>query len=102
LLAVFPHSDNHKDNVMRSIVAAFVFAAAMGSSVTSGHAFGDARWCEVKNLGSDVVWDCEYRTIGDCASHVIAGERSFCNINPYWRDSAAPVTTLRKRQKPRD
>jgi hypothetical protein len=84
---------------MRSMIAVAACAAAIGFSTTSGHAFGDARWCEVKNLGSDVVWDCEYRTVGDCASHVIAGERSFCNINPYSYDNATPAIAPRKHRK---
>jgi hypothetical protein len=32
----------------------------------------------VKNFGSDVVWDCEYRSVEECTPHVIAGDRSFC------------------------
>jgi hypothetical protein len=47
---------------MRAIIAAAAFVAAMGCNIPSGYAFGDAPWCAVKNFGSDVVWDCEYRS----------------------------------------
>jgi hypothetical protein len=74
---------------MRIMIAAFTFAVAMGCNVSASYAFGDAPWCAVKNFGSDVVWDCQYRTAAECAPHVIAGDRSFCNLNP-WPGPAAP------------
>ncbi len=85
---------------MRSLIVLAAFATAMCSGITSSHAFGDARWCEVKNLGSDVVWNCQYSTVEECTPHVIAGDRSFCNLNPYWRDIATPAASSRKHQKP--
>ena len=58
-----------------------------------------APWCAVQNLGAgDVVWDCEFRTVDECAPHVIAGNRGFCNINPSF---APPVfaTPVRHRKR---
>jgi hypothetical protein len=60
-------------------------AAGLGLSVCAAHAgsFGNAPWCAVQNLGAgDIVWDCEFRSVEECAPHVIAGNRGFCNINP--------------------
>jgi hypothetical protein len=51
----------------------------------------------VKNFGSDVVWDCQYRTVEECVPHVIAGDRSFCNLNP-WPAMPAPRADHHKRQ----
>jgi hypothetical protein len=70
--------------------------AAMGGGGAPSHAgsFGNAPWCAVQNLGAgDVVWDCEFRTAEECAPHVIAGNRGFCNINPSFVPpaSAAPI-----------
>ena len=46
---------------MRAMIAAAAFVAATGFNIPAGYAFGDAPWCAVKNFGSDVVWDCQYR-----------------------------------------
>ena len=85
---------------MRALIAAAAFVAAMGFDIPAGHAFGDAPWCAVKNFGSDVVWDCEYRSVEECVPHVIAGDRSFCNLNP-WPATPAPRADRRKRQSER-
>jgi hypothetical protein len=82
--------------IFRSTLAAAGFAAAVGLGVSASHAgsFGNAPWCAVQNLGAgDVVWDCEFRSVEECAPHVIAGNRGFCNINPSFvpPPSAAPI-----------
>ncbi len=52
---------------------------------------GDAPWCAVVEIGSgEVEWDCHYQTIEQCAPNVVAGNRGFCNLNPYYVPSAAP------------
>ncbi len=91
---------------MRAMIAAAAFVAvivaALGCNIPAASAFGDAPWCAVKNFGSDVVWDCEYRTVEECVPHVIAGDRSFCNLNP-WPGPAtpAPRAVRHKRQADR-
>jgi hypothetical protein len=53
--------------------------------------YGYAPWCAVTNLGGGVMdWDCEYASAAECAPAVVAGNRGFCNVNPYWADSYAP------------
>jgi hypothetical protein len=32
---------------------------------------------------ADVYWDCHYRTIEEYVPNVIAGNRGFCNLNPW-------------------
>ena len=87
---------------MRAMIAAAAFVAAFvtatGFDIPSAYAFGDAPWCAVKNFGSDVVWDCEYRTVEECVPHVIAGDRSFCNLNP-WPGPATPAPRADRRKR---
>ena len=89
---------------MRTMIAAAAFVAAivaaLGCNIPAAYAFGDAPWCAVKNFGSDVVWDCEYRTVEECVPHVIAGDRSFCNLNP-WPGPATPRAVRHKPQADR-
>ncbi|MGH6671247.1 MAG: DUF3551 domain-containing protein [Xanthobacteraceae bacterium] len=56
----------------------------------SSHAqiYGNAPWCAVMEIGAgEVQRDCDYDSLRDCTQSVIAGNRGFCQINPYY---AAP------------
>jgi hypothetical protein len=46
-------------------------------------------WCAVENIGQDVRYDCIMRTLEQCVSLIIAGNRGFCNPNPYYRGPEA-------------
>jgi hypothetical protein len=85
--------------MMRLVIAAAALAAPMCFDVPASRAFGDAPWCAVKNLGSDVSWDCEYRSVEECAPNVVAGDRGFCNINPAWRGPATPAAAAHHRKR---
>ena len=68
-----------------------IAAAALIFSISPGQAayIGNAPWCAVVNIGSgDIEWDCEHGSIEACRPNVIAGNRGFCQINPYY--SPAP------------
>jgi hypothetical protein len=66
-------------------VAAVVAALAIAMPASRAGSYGEAPWCAVQNLGAgDMVWDCEYQTIAQCAPQVVAGNRGFCNLNPAW------------------
>ena len=41
----------------------------------------EAPWCAVI---SDGYWDCQYRSIEECGPNVLAGNRGWCNPNPYF------------------
>jgi Protein of unknown function (DUF3551) len=44
-----------------------------------------APWCAVIEMGlGSVYWDCQYRSIEECRPNVLAGNRGFCNPNPYF------------------
>jgi hypothetical protein len=78
-------------NATRFAIAAVGLAAGWVFGAPTAHASGDAPWCAVINLGmGDVYWDCHYRTVEECVPNVIAGNRGFCNLNPY---GPAPAAT---------
>jgi len=63
-------------------IAALAAATSFGTSPSQ--AFGDAPWCAVINIGAGTVyWDCQYRTVEECVPNVLAGNRGFCNLNPW-------------------
>jgi hypothetical protein len=41
----------------------------------------EAPWCAVI---ADGYWDCQYRSIEECRPNVLAGNRGWCNPNPYF------------------
>jgi hypothetical protein len=73
-----------KTIILRSMFAAAGLAAAMCFDVPASWASGNAPWCAVIERGDgDSTWECEYRTVEECAPNVVAGNRGFCNLNPY-------------------
>jgi hypothetical protein len=56
----------------------------------------EAPWCAVISEG---YWDCQYRSIEECRPNVLAGNRGWCNPNPYFVPKGAPLNRHhRKRQ----
>jgi hypothetical protein len=46
---------------------------------------GNAPWCAVMNIGAGTVtWDCEFATVAACTPNILAGNRGFCALNPYF------------------
>jgi len=83
------------------VIATAVAAAAVAVfRVPASFAFGDAPWCAVTALGrGDVYWDCQYRTVEECVPNVIAGNRGFCNLNPYGPGPTAVAGPLKRHYK---
>ena len=74
---------------MHKLFIAAVFAGALLIDVRPAAAYTNivelARWCAVINLGTnDAYWDCHYSSIEECRPTILAGNRGFCNPNPYW------------------
>jgi hypothetical protein len=68
----------------RWMLAIAALAAATFFDVPASLAYGDAPWCAVLDYGTgNVVWECYYRSAAECAPNVVAGNRGFCNVNPY-------------------
>ena len=85
---------------MKRIVWAIAGAAALQlSSIPSSQALvGEAPWCAVVEIGNgEVEWDCQYQTIEQCVPNVLAGNRGFCNHNPYYVPGAAAPAAHAKR-----
>jgi len=86
--------------VIKLTLAAAAFAAATAFDVPRGYAFGDAPWCAVIEIGTgEVYWDCQYRTVEECVPNVIAGNRGFCNVNPYGPGPNAPAAVRSRHSK---
>jgi hypothetical protein len=79
------------------IIIRLAFAAALSSaavldfgvSASRASTDGDEPWCAVVNQGGNVMWECYYQTIAECQPNVLAGNRGFCQHNPYYQ-AAAP------------
>ena len=74
--------------ILLVIAAAAVFLLLESSSGRAAY-IGEAQWCAVMEVGAaDVEWDCEYASVAACSPNVVAGNRGFCALNPYY--PAAP------------
>jgi hypothetical protein len=94
-VVAFPGSATYSIKVQiatKLAIATVAFVSAMSSGVPASYASGDAPWCAVIELGDDdVYWDCQYRTFEECVPNVVAGNRGFCNVNPYGPGPNAPA-----------
>ena len=72
--------------------AAAVLTIALGLNMRASYAnlYGESPWCAVTDDGGRILWDCEYETVDACRPAVLAGNRGFCAINPYWRRYPTP------------
>jgi Protein of unknown function (DUF3551) len=85
--------------MMRITLAAAVVIAVMAFDPRPVRAY-EAPWCAVINIGTgNAYWDCQYRTFEECAPNVLAGNRGFCNRNPRWEGSYAPVNKPKSHRK---
>ena len=79
-------------------IGALVAATWFGTS--SSRAYGDAPRCAVITIGQGTVyWDCQYSTFEACyhLGNILAGNRGFCNLNPWPGPSQAIPYNQRKR-----
>jgi hypothetical protein len=82
------------------MIAATALTAASVLHPADSRASGDAPWCAVISIGEgEVHWDCRYRTVQECVPNVIAGNRGFCNLNPYGPGPAAPAAVSKPHYK---
>ena len=69
---------------MRFMLIATAVAMAMLFDLRPSRAY-QGPWCALQNIGHAVVYNCSMRTLEMCTQEVIAGNRGFCNPNPYYR-----------------
>jgi hypothetical protein len=88
--------------MIRTILAASATLVFLGFGLQPAAAdYYAAPWCAVVAMGDgDMQWDCEFRTIEECRPHVLAGNRGWCNPNPYFSAAAAPPQVKRHRKHP--
>jgi Protein of unknown function (DUF3551) len=82
--------------------AVATFAAAMCLGAHPSHAYyGNAPWCAVVAIDSGTTIEkCTFADLESCRQEVIAGNRGYCNTNPYFAGqfAASPKPRLvRKR-----
>jgi uncharacterized protein DUF3551 len=76
-----------------------LLAAGLTAILLTGSASARASegpWCALRNFGSDLSEDCQYRTFEECRVTVIAGFRGFCNPNPRWQGEMVNPRLRRK------
>ena len=76
------------DAMIRTALPIAALAATLCTDIPPSRAqiIGHAPWCSVVETGAGgVERDCEYFSIAECSSNVIAGNRGFCQPNPYYR-----------------
>ena len=66
-------------------VAAVLASLQFAPSTATTQYYTSAPWCAVISLGdNDVHRECIYRSIEQCRTTILAGNRGFCNPNPYY------------------
>lgn len=82
----------------RMIFAAVVSLAVVVFDLQPANAY-EAPWCAVISMGTgSVYWDCQYRSIEECRPNVLAGNRGWCNPNPYLVTEPTERRQSRKRR----
>jgi hypothetical protein len=81
------------------LTAAAAFAGlAFGLQPARADYYG-APWCAVVSMGDgDMQWDCEYQSLEACRPNVLAGNRGWCNPNPYPVAAYSPTENRRARK----
>jgi hypothetical protein len=65
---------------------------SLGVSPSQAQYSGDAPWCAVVSIGTGGIhYDCYYYTVEACVPNVLAGNRGFCAMNPYYSSSRAAM-----------
>ena len=75
--------------MLRIVLLTFVLAAIVSVCSSPVHA-SEGPWCALRNFGSDLSEDCQFRTFEECRVTVVAGFRGFCNPNPRWPAEVEP------------
>jgi Protein of unknown function (DUF3551) len=84
--------------MLRMIFAAVVALVTVVFGVQPAKAY-EAPWCAVTSGGDgDMHWDCQYRSIEECRPNVLAGNRGWCNPNPYFVAPYRPTEHRPSRQ----
>jgi hypothetical protein len=82
--------------------AAAVTAILLFGMARSDAAYvGNAPWCAVVNIGMGTMeWNCQFASVEACRPNVIAGNRGFCALNPYYVPPARQGAPHRSKHRP--
>jgi len=75
----------------RMIFVAAALASLAFSPQPAVADYHEAPWCAVIGMGKGVYWDCQYRSFEECRPTVLAGNRGWCNQNPYFASNRPTV-----------
>jgi Protein of unknown function (DUF3551) len=77
----------------------FAASVALASvlSVAQPVKSSEAPWCAVVSWGDDVHWECRFQSIEECRPNVLAGNRGWCNPNPYFSVERLRASHSRRR-----
>jgi hypothetical protein len=68
------------------VTAALAAALALATMPSRAATWGHAKWCVVADEGAgNLSWECVYDTAEECQPFIVAGNRGFCALNPYWK-----------------
>lgn len=81
---------------MLRIVLATTVLAGISLTIPNTARAAEGPWCALRNFGSDISEDCQFRTFEQCQQTIVAGFRGFCNQNPRWVAEPAKSSMRRK------
>jgi hypothetical protein len=86
---------------MRIAILIVTAAVLLLCTVGDGEAYyGYGPWCAVQSIGfGTVIENCSMQSFEQCRLEVIAGNRGFCQPNPYWAGYRAVVVKPLKRKR---
>jgi len=80
------------------VATAALAGAIIGSQPAQAY---EAPWCAVIEVAKgSAYWDCQYRSFEDCyrRGNILAGNKGFCNVSPYYVAGSAEQKQTRKRR----
>ena len=83
--------------MIRATILAFAATVSLFPWNSQAAAAREAPWCAVISTTDDsVYWDCQYNSFEQCRPNVLAGNRGWCNPNPYETPATEPKRKPRK------
>jgi len=87
--------------MIRAAILALVAIVISFSWGTQPVAAREAPWCAVISNGEDsIYWDCQYYSIEQCRTVVLAGSRGWCNPSPYATPTTQEKPSSKRRARP--
>jgi hypothetical protein len=86
--------------MIRAAILSLVAVATSLSWSAQPVAAREAPWCAVISNGEEsTYWDCQYSSIEQCRTVVLAGSRGWCNQSPYATAAMQEKPTAKRRTR---